>query len=368
MAELYLGLMSGTSLDAMDGVLADFSQTPPQIIANDSIPIKDELRKRLHPFNYDDNCSLWQLAKIDTELSALAAELVVQLLKKEDIHANQVRALCFAGQTLAHKKGFSWQAGDPNVLAEKTGISVVADLRRRDLAAGGQGAPLAAAFHRAFFAHPKKNRAIVNLGGIANVTQLNQGTAVGFDVGPGNCLLDEWANTHLGTRYDNNGEWGKSGTPITKLLTAMLQDSYFSQRPPKSTGRDYFNINWVKNYLEQSNQEHRPEDIQATLVDLTVLSICLAVCEELTATTNIYLCGGGVKNAYLCGRMRQLAKGKVATTQELGVSPESMEALSFAWLAYRTMHKWSGNLPSVTGAKGERVLGGIYLGGTPRPS
>ena len=363
--ELYIGLMSGTSANAMDGVLVDFSQKPPKVLTSDSIPFEENIRARIFSFNYAPSCTLEQLFDLDTAITSIAAQLVAQILKKANLAKKRVRAICFSGQTIAHKpnKGFSLQAGNPNVLAEKSGIDVVADLRQRDLAAGGQGAPLAAAFHHEFFTRSQEDRAIVNIGGIANLTQLHQDSpVVGFDTGPGNCLLDEWARKHIGKNYDKNGDWARSGTPIAELLDSLLQDGYFSQSPPKTSGRDYFNMDWLSNYLQQCERQYLPEDVQATLVDLTVLSISLSVYSELNEKSAIYLCGGGVKNSYLCERIRQLSRCSVCTTKDLGLEPLLVEAISFAWLGYRRIHQKSGNIPSVTGAKGERILGGIYKG------
>ncbi len=362
-AELYIGLMSGSSANSIDGVLVAFETDSFELLASDSLDIPTKLRDKIFSFNYNNKSTLVDLGELDNEITSEAARLVSSLIEKANLTKDQVRAICFSGQTLAHKpsKGISWQGGNPHILAEQNGIDVLADMRRRDLAAGGQGAPLATAFHHKFFADSKEDRLIINIGGIANLTQLHRNSPiVGFDTGPGNCLMDEWSRKHINQDYDDKGAWAKSGEPIAELLHLILQDSYFSRSPPKSCGRDYFNMNWLNHYLEQCDQQYAAKDVQATLVDLTVLAISLAACGELDRKSVFYLCGGGTNNSYLCERMKQLTECPVFTTEALGADPQLVEAISFAWLGYRSLHHQTGNIPSVTGAVGERVLGAYY--------
>lgn len=364
-AELYIGLMSGSSANAIDGALVSFTADRFNVRASRSLPIPTELKERIFAFNYGNRCAPEELGKLDNEIALEAARLVSLLLKKAKVKKEEVRAICFSGQTLAHKPSaaISWQAGNPHILAERNGIDVIADMRGRDIAAGGQGAPLATSFHREFFTDSQENRIIINIGGIANLTQLHHDAPIiGFDTGPGNCLMDEWARKHINKSYDDNGNWARSGSPITELLNFMLQDSYFSQNPPKTSGRDYFNMSWLDHYLQQCNRDHSPEDVQATLVDLTVLTISLAACGELNEKNNsvIYLCGGGANNNYLCERMKQLTRCEVFTTAKLGADPQLVEAISFAWLGHKRILHQAGNIPSVTGADGERILGAYY--------
>lgn len=382
--ELYIGLMSGTSLDAMDAVLVEFSVASPieyspieyspieyKVIAELSIPYEASLKSKLHQFNKTDQCSLKELTLLDQEVALLAARAVKDLIHKGKISTPEVKAVAFAGQTIGHNIGtanqHNWtsQCGDPNILAEQVGIPVVADFRRRDVAAGGHGAPLASSFHQAFFSVSDEDRCIVNLGGISNLTILRRGKdATGFDMGPANCLLDEWASAKGQGDYDDKGKWAAGGKVIDDLLAAFLGDPYFSKTPPKTTGRDYFNLQWVQGYLQGMVSSHRPQDVQATLVDLTALSISLAVhsCFDTKDTDklSLYVAGGGALNDYLLQRMAKLIKFPVNKVEALGVASKQLEPIAFAWLAKQRLAGEAGNIPNITGAKGLRVLGAIY--------
>lgn len=367
--DLFIGLMSGTSLDSMDGVLVDFSKKPPNILAAASISYPGSLKKNCTEFNYlskEHNFSLADLGRLEQDVAVLAAQVTRDLIKQAGIYSS-IQAIGFAGQTIAHNPSarYTMQCGDPNILAEMTRIPVVADIRRRDLAAGGQGAPLTAAFHQYLFANNKESRCILNLGGIANITILcdNQPLS-GFDTGPANCLLDDWTHENLQKNYDDKGSWAASGSVIDDLLTLFLEDEYFSKAPPKTTGRDYFNINWIKDYLNRLSSSQQPKDVQATLVDLIALSISLAIHQRIdnneSSDIKLYLAGGGANNDYLVKRIKSLSKLSTYKTDELGINSKQLEAVAFAWLAKMRIMNQAGNIPAVTGAAGSRVLGGLY--------
>ena len=365
-AEHFIGLMSGTSVDAMDGVLADMEAMPPRVLNFVSLPYAVDTRRKLLQLNVKPTCTLAELAVLEREVSTLAARVVEELLRLSKLNPDHIRAIGYSGQTIAHRPEEHWtfQCGDANILAEKTRICVVADFRRRDLAAGGQGAPLTSGFHKIVFADEKEDRAIVNLGGIANITMLSADLPVhGFDIGPANCLLDEWAQKYLAKPYDDQGAWARSGQVIENLLYSFLiSDPYFSRSTPKTCGRDYFNLNWLDKHLKTADQRYKPEDIQATLTELTALSIAVIVGEEFKTRRDmiLYLAGGGVKNVYLVERIKALVKCRTTIVDDLGISAQWLEALSFAWLARRALQEQPGNLTTVTGAAGERVLGAIY--------
>ncbi len=373
-AELYIGLMSGTSLDAMDAVLVEFTTDcgDHKILSTTSIPYELSLKSRLHKFNSTELRTLSEVALLDCEVALLASRAVKDVLKKVGKQASDIKAVAFAGQTIGHSpskgsgNGWTAQCGDPNILAEETGIQVVADFRRRDVAAGGQGAPLASAFHQAFFTSDAEDRCIINLGGISNITILRQGKEPsGFDMGPANCLLDEWAEAHGQGVYDDKGQWAASGRVINDLLVTFLGDAYFSKTPPKTTGRDYFNLQWVQSHLQSLESGYKNEDVQATLVDLTALSISLAVHSCFNSTDidhklSVYVAGGGALNDHLMDRMNKLIKFPVKKIEELGVASKQLEALAFAWLARLRLHNQVSNIPRITGAKGQRFLGGVY--------
>ena len=365
-AEAFIGLMSGTSLDAMDGVLADMAQSPPRILATASLPLAAATRQKLLQLNVKPSCMLADLAVLEKEVSTLAARVVQELVRQSSLTADQIQAIGYPGQTIAHQPDEHWtlQCGDPNILAEQTRIRVVADFRRRDLAAGGQGAPLASSFHQVVFADTKEDRIIINLGGIVNITKLFVDLPVsGFDIGPANCLLDDWAQKHLAKPYDDQGQWARSGQTIDDLLYSFfMRDLYFSRSAPKTCGRDYFNLVWLEKHLEAAGQQFKPEDVQSTLVELTALNIAVVVGErsELRGGLGLYVAGGGVKNSYLMERIKSLVKCKTTTVDELGVPARWLEALCFAWLARCALREQPGNVPTVTGAVGERVLGAVY--------
>ena len=362
---LFIGLMSGTSIDAVDAALVDFAQQP-KLIATHSHSIDPKLRQQLLMLSEGCHNELTMMLMLDHQMGALFAETTTELLKKAGIDAKKISAIGSHGQTIRHypESGCSLQIGDANLIAEQTGITTVADFRRRDLAAGGEGAPLVPAFHNSVFRSNKQDRVIVNIGGIANITHLPakaDATVSGFDTGPGNMLLDGWAMRHLKQPFDENGTWGKQGKVDQRLLQQMLQDSFFSQSPPKSTGREHFNIEWLGRQLETYQQPLAPESVQATLCQLTARSIAQAITEYCPDAEALFICGGGAHNETLMQQIQaELPKHKVTSTSELGISPDWVEAIAFAWLAKETLAGRPGNLPAVTGASRPVVLGSIH--------
>ncbi len=363
MNELFIGLMSGTSLDGMDAVLVNFGEKSQdiKIIGHSYVPYEDKLKMALLGLHSPNTNELEESLVIGNIVSKKAYEAIEALLKKTNVVSKDIRAIGFHGQTIRHQpqKGFTLQIGNPALLAELTNINVIADFRSRDVAASGQGAPLVPAFHQEIFSHPTTYRAILNIGGIANVTLLNPKTAVsGFDTGPGNILLDHWSKTHRNQAFDENGAWAKEGKIIETLLGAFFKDSYFEKTAPKSTGRDHFNEAWLNKHLQKS---YSRQDIQRTLLELTVLSIAKAIDSHDANITEIYLCGGGALNSFLVERLKALMpKIKIQPTDLLGIPTQYVEAAAFAWLAKQMLFSKPGNLPEVTGAKGLRILGALY--------
>ncbi|MCX4028050.1 anhydro-N-acetylmuramic acid kinase [Endozoicomonas sp. SM1973] len=362
----YLGLMSGTSMDAVDAALVCF-EPEFKLIATHNIEISDQLKQQITLLADNSNISVNSLAQIDLELGLLFAQACKQLINKYDISYEEIVAIGSHGQTIRHypERGFTWQIGDPNIIAEKTGITTVADFRRRDLAAGGEGAPLVPAFHASVFRSSQVNRVIANLGGIANITILpkdNTLPVTGFDTGPANSLCDLWIKKHLDQAFDQAGSWAAKGNIDTSLLNLLLSDKYFLQPPPKSTGRELFNLNWLEQHL-QKIPNILPVDVQTTLVELTAISLTQAIKSHGFKAGELYLCGGGAFNEQLTCRIKQhLDSYQVTTTEKLGLNPAWVEAAAFAWLAKQTLAHLPGNLPSVTNASGARILGAIYPG------
>ena len=368
---LYLGLISGTSADGIDAALVRFE---PQlnVIAAHTAVYSDALRKRVLALaTCDAAIALDYFGRLDVEIGAAFGAAARSLLQAAGIDPDAVVAIGSHGQTVCHRPHgahpFSLQIGDPSVIAERSGILTVADFRRADVAAGGQGAPLLPALHAAVFADPAIARAILNLGGIANLTVLAPGCEVlGFDTGPANCLLDAWAVRHLGTIRDDNGAWAKGGRVDRSLLANWLADPYFAAAPPKSTGREVFNLDWLDARLPESLA---PADVQASLLHLSARSIAEAIRAHGRGTREVYACGGGVHNAMLMDALRAELPGvPVETTAALGLDPDYVEAVGFAWLARARLLGESGNLPSVTGARGPRLLGATYPAGGSAPS
>lgn len=359
----YIGVMSGTSLDGIDVVLADFNSSSPSLLHTFYLPYSRELRDRLLDLHHSGNDELHRAATLGNELARHYAEAVVGLLEKNEIERRNVAAIGCHGQTVRHcpqtDRAYTIQLCNSALLVELTGITVVADFRSRDIAAGGQGAPLVPAFHRALFRDPQTHRVIVNIGGISNLTSLAPDGAVsGFDCGPGNIMMDAWCSRHTAKPYDEDGAWAESGKVIPGLLERLLALPFFSLPPPKSTGREIFNLAWLDSHL---SGDEKPADVQATLLQLTVAGIAESVTAYAPSVSEIYLCGGGAHNRTLVTRLRTALPGKtVELTDRLGVDADWLEAFAFAWLAKQAILGIPGSLPAVTGARGARVLGAIY--------
>ena len=360
-AALYIGLMSGTSLDGVDAALVDFSGDRPVVLVTHFAPFAPALRAELLALQAPCTNELERAALAANGLADSYAVAVASVLKSARVCPADVRAIGAHGQTVRHRPeaGFTLQLNNPALLAELTAIAVVADFRSRDIAAGGQGAPLAPAFHRAFFAAPGTARAVINIGGIANVTLLApDGGATGFDTGPGNVLMDLWIARHQGAPYDAGGAWAATGVAVPELLRAILGDPYFALPPPKSTGRDLFNALWLDRALAAS-EPHSASDVQATLLELTARSIVEALRGH--AMASVYVCGGGARNARLMDRLGALIRpATVDVTDALGVPADWVEAVAFAWLAERHVGGHALDHAAVTGAAGLRVAGALY--------
>jgi len=364
-SDYYIGIMSGTSLDGVDVVLIDFKSSPGSLIKTHFLPYDAELKAKLLSLHYPGSDELNKAALMSNQLACLYAQAITELIQDNPQLLKNVTAIGCHGQTIRHcpekEKRYTIQLVNAALLAELTQTTVIADFRSRDIAAGGQGAPLVPAFHQAMFMNRNRHRVIVNIGGIANITFLSSQQEIsGFDCGPGNLLMDAWCAHHRGHSYDKNGQWAAIGRVIPELLDKFLANDFFSSPPPKSTGRDLFNFKWLESSLEGNES---PEDVQRTLLQLTVDSIASAINQYYPETDEVIVCGGGAHNTLLISNLKkQLSDKKVILTDELGVQADWVEAYAFAWLAYQTIHGRTGNIPSVTGAKGERILGAIYPG------
>jgi anhydro-N-acetylmuramic acid kinase len=360
-ASLFVGLMSGTSLDGADAALVDFSQGAPKTLAFATVPFTNELRDRILALSSPGTDALELSGTVSTELADLYSRAVEAVLTGGAVDRKAVAAIGCHGQTVRHRPdlGFTIQLNDPARLAELTGIDVVADFRRRDMAAGGQGAPLVPAFHEAVFRHPTRSRAVVNIGGISNVTWLpSTGKTLGFDCGPGNVLLDGWARKHIGAQFDEDGKWASAGRTDAGLLARLLDEPFLRSPPPKSTGRELFRLEWLQDRLPA---DYRTADVQSTLTDFTAHSIIAAIDRFCPSTDEIFLAGGGARNGALVSRIRGLARGRpVAPTDTLGVPTAHVESMAFAWLAMKCVNREPVDLTAVTGARNPRVLGAVY--------
>jgi len=353
--------MSGTSLDGIDAVLVDLSQPEPLQLAKHYLPFDDDLKNTLLALHLPSHNELHQAQITGNQLARLYAQSISPLLAQTGIEAARVSAIGCHGQTIRHcpEHGYTLQIGNAALLAELTGITVVSDFRSRDIAAGGQGAPLVPAFHDHVLRHPNIHRIILNIGGISNLTNLPPDAATsGFDCGPGNLLMDAWCAKHTGKPYDDNGAWAASGQILPELLERMLKEPFFFLPPPKSSGRDLFNMTWLQNKL-QGNET--AADVQATLLELTCRTIAQAIRHHCVGAKEIYLCGGGAHNKTLRNRLSaMLTDCSMHTTNTLGIDGDYMEAIAFAWMAQQTLHGKPANLPRVTGAKHPCILGAIY--------
>ena len=366
-SEIYIGLMSGTSLDGVDIAIIDFAQNQPSLIHCRTWPYQASLTHRIREITMSGTTSLDNLCQLDIELGNTYASIVNRTLEATKLKASQVCAIGNHGQTIKHSPNadlpYTMQIGDPNIIAAKTGITIVSDFRRRDIALGGQGAPLAPAFHQFMFSSTSTDRVIINIGGIANITYLPanpKSKIIGFDTGPGNTLSDYWINQHSGQSWDTHGQWAETGSIIHPLLETLLNNEpYFTAAPPKSTGTEYFSPKWLSRHLLES---YVAEDVQATLVELTALSIASGIRQLPSIPAECFICGGGNHNVYLINRLQQaLPDCEVLSTAQLGLDPDYVEAAAFAWLARQSINHQAGNLPTVTQAKAKTLLGGIYF-------
>ena len=377
MSVYYIGLMSGTSVDAIDAALVSFDNNKIKFHSALNYPIPEELRQQVLALISQGENELVRMNQLDVKLGQMFAEAVLALLKHANIPTEQVKAIGSHGQTLRHfpnsETPGTLQIGDPNIIAETTGITTVADFRRRDMAAGGQGAPLVPAFHQSILQDKEINRITLNIGGIANITVLAKDldkSVIGFDTGPGNALMDSWIQQHTQQTqqtqqtYDKDGAWAASGNINQQLLDILLADPYFMLPPPKSTGRETFNMLWLNQHL-QNFAALSEEDIQATLTEFTAVTIAQAILKYAAETEQVLVCGGGVHNRYLMQRLAEhLPEQLIQSSKVVGLDPDWVEAMAFAWQAKQTLEGLTGNLPSVTGARHPAILGGIF-GGIP---
>ncbi|MGB0895124.1 MAG: anhydro-N-acetylmuramic acid kinase [Parashewanella sp.] len=363
--QYYIGLMSGTSMDGIDAVLVDFKTENPTLIANHTTEISSHLFKGLQRLSQPGNDEINRLGRLDRQVGQAFARAVNELLEKTSIDKSEIVAIGSHGQTVRHmpnlETSFTIQIGDPNTIAVETGIDVIADFRRKDVALGGQGAPLVPAFHQALFSNTQQPRFILNIGGIANITYLptDNSPVIGFDTGPGNSLIDAWIQQQLNQPFDEDGKWARAGSSSPELLTHLLSHVYFSQPAPKSTGKELFSQAWLEQQLSQYSHLN-DEDIQSTLLDLTCHSIANDI-SNISQAGELFVCGGGAKNTELMNRLTLLLPNyQVSDTQQLGIEPQWVEAIAFAWLAYRYQHNLPANLPEVTGASRAAVLGAKF--------
>lgn len=372
---LYIGLMSGTSVDGVDAVLLDMSGTRPKIKGHYSNPIPEDLKSDIRILSHPGEDQVDLLGFTDRRVALLFADTAFKLLASHDLEIHDITAIGSHGQTIRHRpdktdlnRHFTLQIGDPSTIAATTGITTVADFRRKDMALGGEGAPLVPAFHQHVFRDLHRNRAVINIGGIANITWLpaisSGETILGFDTGPGNCLMDSWIQQVLTQPFDKNGHWAASGQAHSQLLEELLSEPYLNRMPPKSTGKEIFNLAWLDGRLFRTGAQISPEDVQATLCRFTALTIARGL--ELASATaqvdDIYLCGGGTLNSHLVRSLEGALPGiPIYSTAALGMDPLHIEGAAFAWLAHQTLNRLPGNIPAVTGAQRDAILGGIYF-------
>lgn len=362
---LYLGLISGTSADGIDAALVRFTDGRPSLVAGLTHPWDETLRRRILGVAQDEiRLDLDAYGQLDVAVGHAFAEAAQAVIDRAGVATSEVSAIGSHGQTIRHRPGgeypFTLQIGDPSVIAERTGIDTIADFRRADVAAGGQGAPLVPAFHATVLRPEHGARVVLNLGGIANVTRLTAtGDITGFDTGPANGLMDAWCLRHRGEAFDRDGRFAAAGSVDEALLGELLDDAYFALPPPKSTGREHFHLAWLD--MHPRVAELAPEDVQATLLALSAVSVAGAIARHAADAVDVVACGGGVHNRALMQAIGARLEGRpLHSSQAFGIDPDGMEAMAFAWLAYRRLRGEPGNLPAVTGAHGLRLLGALY--------
>ncbi|WP_045855537.1 anhydro-N-acetylmuramic acid kinase [Teredinibacter purpureus] len=366
---LFIGLMSGTSVDSIDAALVEFSDNTLRLHGTVGISFEDRTRQKIFDLTRPGANEIDRMGALDKQMGILFARAVNQLLAETGYTASDITAIGSHGQTIRHRPRsagtpdqFTLQIGDPSTITQLTGITTVADFRRRDMAAGGQGAPLAPTFHKEMFSSSTESRCILNIGGMSNVTYLSkEGNVVGFDTGPGNVLMDAWISSFGSHSFDKSGGWAAEGTVNQELLDKLLSHSFFRMPAPKSTGREDFDLSWVTSAVEQTITPFTPQDVQATLTELTAVTIANALTETCEHGTHIFVCGGGAHNTHLFERLTTLLpQFKLDTTEALNLHPDWVEAVAFAWLAMRTLDRKPGNIPAVTGASNTLILGGVY--------
>jgi anhydro-N-acetylmuramic acid kinase len=387
--QYYIGLMSGTSADAIDGVIISIDNNQVSLVSSHTLSIPTFTKSLIFDLAISGEDEIEKIRYLDYELGLLFSQISLELCQNSNMNTSDIQAIGSHGQTIRHypppredqaqqfasangstqvcalAQGYTLQVGDPNIIVQRTNITVVTDFRRRDIAAGGNGAPLAPAFHSVVFSSSDKNRIILNAGGIANITYIpasdySSSEVIGFDTGPANGLMDAWCQLHRRRHYDHAGEWAASGRVKQELLTQLLEHPYFTLQAPKSTGRETFNIEWIKQVLDTQTQKFSDADIQATLAELSAITIAAEI-NKIDASAEVYICGGGAHNSHLCRRLKKHLYGhSFSTTEVLGIHPDWVEAAAFAWLAQRTLKKLPGNLPSVTGATEAVISGAIY--------
>jgi anhydro-N-acetylmuramic acid kinase len=358
--ELYIGLMTGTSLDGVDAVLADCAGVPPRTLAHDHRPLPAPLRAELLALNTPGADEIHRAHLAGLDLARLYAESVAALLRTSGVQAPAVRAIGAHGQTVRHRPdlGYTVQLNAPALLAELSGIDVVADFRSRDVAAGGHGAPLVPAFHRVAFHHDEP-RAVVNVGGISNITALTGSKVLGFDAGPGNVLIDAWMASRFGLPFDAGGQLAATAAPDEAFVTSLLAERFFAATPPKSTGRDLFTLDWV--LAHPPARKLAPEVVLSSLTALTARAIAEAIDRWLPEAREVIVCGGGARNATLMRLLQaRLRSRRVCASDTFGIPADQVEALAFAWLAQCHVRRLAGNVPEATGAFGPRILGALY--------
>jgi len=371
--QLYIGVMSGTSMDAVDAALVSINDNKIETLAHHSNEIPSNLKLQLSELCSPGENEIERCGHLDILVAELIAKTVNTLLENENLQTQDISAIGSHGQTVRHlpnaRKPFSLQIGNPSIIAHNTNITTIADFRMADIAAGGQGAPLVPAFHQAAFQSKTDFRAIINIGGISNITLLNPSNKTqpnhppsteGYDLGPGNTLMDQWILYHHNKAFDMNGDWARTGKTIAPLLNKFLTDNFIQKAPPKSSGREYFNLSWLKRNIDDSLEA---KDVQRTLVEFTAQVIANALKRETNShPCDVFLCGGGVRNTFLQERINSLLPDyNISTTCTLGIDAQLVEATAFAWLAKQTLNKSPGNIKAVTGASHQKILGGIYL-------
>ncbi len=364
MAEIYVGLMSGTSADSIDCATLDLSSEEIKVINCKNFEIPMDLKKDIIQSSQSEKIEQELIDDLDFRMADVLADSVKKIISGSDIEAKDIKAIGSHGQTIKHEPKsetpYTLQIGDPQKISNDLDITTVGNYRHDDIEAGGEGAPLTPVFHKTVFGSDKKRKVIVNIGGITNITALNYPELIGFDTGPGNCLMDCWSRINNVGDYDDRGSWAASGTINRSLLEVMMQDKYFSRKYPKSSGPDYFSHEWIQENLLRLSKEILAEDVQATLAQVTVISLIESINFLNLSNENIYLCGGGVHNDFLCSEINKQSKARVSTTLELGIDPDYVEAICFGWLAKQRIENKSFDLSEITGSKGEVYLGRIY--------